>query len=108
MVRDGSRKMDCQRQVAHRRIASRLIIEHAKSMVRNVEARKPFFERLGIFCCSVMLGCRHHQKFAFVVALPSGASIARRCHSKLSRSRTMTPALYEGWVCKERSRFGNV
>ncbi len=106
MVRDGARKMNTQKQVAHRHLAPRLIIEQAKSIVGDVEACKPFFERLGIFCCSLMLGWRHHQKFAFIIALLSGAYTARRCHSNLSRSRTMMPALYEGWVCRERSRSG--
>lgn len=100
--------MNTQRQVAHRHLAPRLIIEHAKSIVRDVEARKPFFKRLGILCCSLMLGWRHHQKFALILALPSGACNARRYHSNLSGSRIMTPMLYEGWVCRERSRFGKL
>ena len=106
MVRDGARKMNTQRQVAYRHLTPLLIIEHAKSIVRDVETRKPFFERLGILYCGLMLGWGHHQKFAFIVALPSGACSARRCHSNLSGSRTMIPALYECWVCKSAQGLG--
>lgn len=43
-----------------RHLAPRLIIEHAKSIVRDVEARKPFFERLGMSYCNLMLRWGHH------------------------------------------------